>query len=59
LHSLATGLLAQRILSDEGAESAIVDAAFTAGVCTTPAKLVLASALPELYQHALRSPAMS
>jgi len=29
LHSLATGLLAQRILSDEGAESAIVDAAFT------------------------------
>jgi HD-like signal output (HDOD) protein len=54
LHSLATGLLAQRILSDEGAESAIVDAAFTAGVLHDTGKLVLASALPELYQHALQ-----
>jgi HD-like signal output (HDOD) protein/ActR/RegA family two-component response regulator len=54
LHSLATGLLAQRILSDEGAESAIVDAAFTAGVLHDTGKLVLASALPELYHHALQ-----
>ena len=54
VHSLATGLLAQKILSDEGAESAVVDAAFTAGVLHDTGKLVLASALPDLYRHALQ-----
>jgi putative nucleotidyltransferase with HDIG domain len=54
LHSLSTGLLAQKILSDEGADSAVVDAAFTAGVLHDTGKLVLASALPELYRRALQ-----
>jgi HD-like signal output (HDOD) protein len=54
MHSLATGLLAQKILSDEGAESSIIDAAFTAGVLHDTGKLVLASALPELYRQALQ-----
>ena len=54
LHSLATGLLAQKILLDEGAESATVDAAFTAGVLHDTGKLVLASALPVLYRQALQ-----
>lgn len=54
LHSLSTGLLAQKILSDEGADSEIADAAFTAGVLHDTGKLVLASALPELYRRALQ-----
>jgi putative nucleotidyltransferase with HDIG domain len=54
LHSLATGLLAQKILSDEGADPKIVDAAFTAGVLHDTGKLVLAAALPELYLQALQ-----
>jgi putative nucleotidyltransferase with HDIG domain len=54
LHSLATGLLAQKILSDEGADSGIIEAAFTAGVLHDTGKLVLASALPELYRQALQ-----
>jgi putative nucleotidyltransferase with HDIG domain len=54
LHSLATGLLAQKILSEEGADSATVDAAFTAGVLHDTGKLVLASALPELYRRAIQ-----
>ena len=54
LHSLATGLLAQKILSDEGADSATVDAAFTAGVLHDTGKLVLAATLPDLYRQALQ-----
>jgi putative nucleotidyltransferase with HDIG domain len=54
MHSLATGLLAQKILVDEGADSATVDAAFTAGVLHDTGKLVLASTLPELYGRALQ-----
>jgi putative nucleotidyltransferase with HDIG domain len=54
MHSLATGLLAQKILTEESAESATVDAAFTAGVLHDTGKLVLASALPELYGQALQ-----
>jgi putative nucleotidyltransferase with HDIG domain len=54
LHSLATGVLAQKILSDEGADSATVDAAFTAGVLHDTGKLVLAATLPDLYRQALQ-----
>ena len=52
LHSLATGLLAQKILTDEGADPATVDAAFTAGVLHDTGKLVLATALPDMYRRA-------
>jgi putative nucleotidyltransferase with HDIG domain len=54
LHSLATGLLAQKILTDEGARPEIIDAAFTAGILHDTGKLVLAAALPEQYQQALQ-----
>jgi len=54
LHSLATGLLAQKILSDEGADSATIEAGFSAGVLHDTGKLVLATALPELYRQALQ-----
>jgi putative nucleotidyltransferase with HDIG domain len=54
LHSLATGLLAQKILSDEGAAAETADAAFTAGILHDTGKLVLAAALPNLYRQALQ-----
>jgi len=53
LHSLATGLLAQTILTNEG-EAASAAAGFTAGILHDSGKLVLASALPELYAQAIR-----
>ncbi len=53
-HSLGTGLLAQTIARDQGADPAAIDAAFTAGVLHDTGKLIFASALPELYTKAVR-----
>ncbi len=53
-HSLCTGLIAQKIADDQGADQATTDAAFTAGILHDTGKLVFASALPELYAQAAR-----
>jgi HD-like signal output (HDOD) protein/CheY-like chemotaxis protein len=54
LHSLATGLLAQTIAAGEAADPAMIAGAFTAGILHDMGKLVLASAMPELYAQAVR-----
>lgn len=54
LHSLATGLLAQTIMAAESADPAMTAGAFTAGILHDTGKLVLASAMPELYAQAVR-----
>lgn len=54
LHSLATGLLAQTIVAGEIGDSALSASAFTAGILHDSGKLVLATALPELYAQAVR-----
>lgn len=54
LHSLATGLLAQTIVAAENADPAMTAGAFTAGILHDTGKLVLASAMPELYAQAVR-----
>ena len=54
LHSLATGLLAQSIVAGETADPAMIAGAFTAGILHDTGKLVLASAMPELYAQAVR-----
>jgi HD-like signal output (HDOD) protein/CheY-like chemotaxis protein len=54
LHSLATALLAQTIVAGEAADPVMIAAAFTAGILHDTGKLVLGSAMPELYAQAVR-----
>jgi HD-like signal output (HDOD) protein len=52
-HSLATGLLARRIVAREGGNLGVIEASFTAGVLHDVGKLIFGFSLPELYQSAL------
>ncbi len=54
LHSLATAMLAQKIMIDESVGSETADAAFTAGILHDVGKLVLVSALPGLYRQSVQ-----
>ena len=54
LHSLATALLAQKIMIDESVAPETADAAFAAGILHDVGKLVLVSALPGLYRQSVQ-----
>jgi putative nucleotidyltransferase with HDIG domain len=52
-HSMATGLLARRIVAHEGGDLGMIEAAFTAGMLHDIGKLILGCGVPRLCQAAL------